>query len=474
MDYYFCPVNNRTRMIMKKFILICLTSVSINTFAQSIDVTLTLMNDTVEEMGITAVHHENDENIILSWGTDGANDSLLYVSTVNKQGERLWNSTLLDSAALPSAIIYKKGNNNFVTFSTQTQGANSILYADSVTDESRSTKYVFELEGQYVLNDIKRVNAQSYILASNISQNQMSLFRFGENDSLLLYHDIELDNDNEHKGVSLYQNEPDNTNGFYIFGNTPNRICMLETDLSGNVKWNRYYSNDSLLQVMSTTRFKDDFVITGNNTGFGINEGNIFLMQMDEQGDNIWWHAIGEEDEETKSWDIVNDDDNGFFLAGSAKDASGNFRSFLLKTDTMGITIDTDYWQIDMDAEENIITSISPSGSDDYVLLGSKKINNFRQVLFSYFGYSFTDMSLPSFANIRTYPNPAHDFIHFAGQQPVHKAEIYTMSGELKSVKKLDDVASIHRISVQDLSPGTYILLVYGETEIYRSKFIRQ
>lgn len=451
---------------MKHIFYLVFVFTSLITSGQFIDTTLTHINDTVAETGITSIHHENNHNITLSWGLGSNNDSLLYVSTIDNLGSRVWQSTLIDSAAMPSAVIYKNSPDSFVVFSSVSKG----IQVHRVTPDSHYATYTFDVNGSYLLKDFKRVQSQTFVLATDINAQQMALLKFNSGDSLVSVLDIIPEN-HEHNAISIHLNAQTDADGFHIIGNTADRIAMLHTDLEGNIDWIRYYSNENLLQANASVRFKDDYIVAGYSEGFGQGNTNVFLLQLDALGNTVWSKSIGDDNEVSRANDLILDNDKALIMAGTKTIASNTYESFLLKTDTLGNQ--TGYWPVDNDTEDNGLLSIEPSDSEVYLTLGYKNDNNNRGMLLSYFGYSSATAIPQAFArDIRVYPNPAREYIRISGIDYITKAEIYSVTGKLVDTRNFQHTNQ-YELPVGNLTSGLYIIVIHDREQTYKSKFIK-
>lgn len=73
-------------------------------------------------------------------------------------------------------------------------------------------------------------------------------------------------------------------------------------------------------------------------------------------------------------------------------------------------------------------------------------------------------------AKIVTYPNPVSDYINFNSQEEIIKVEIYDIAGRILSSNTIND----NKLNVSNLQAGNYILSIYTQNEISKTKIIKE
>lgn len=72
--------------------------------------------------------------------------------------------------------------------------------------------------------------------------------------------------------------------------------------------------------------------------------------------------------------------------------------------------------------------------------------------------------------NIQIYPNPANDFVTIQTQEKPSSLEIYSMTGELVFTPVMTDQSNA--IDLRNLSPGTYLLRIVLNGEVYNQQLV--
>lgn len=70
------------------------------------------------------------------------------------------------------------------------------------------------------------------------------------------------------------------------------------------------------------------------------------------------------------------------------------------------------------------------------------------------------------------FPNPTEEFISLEANEKMQKIEIYSMNGNL--VRLIYPNSNFEKISVNELSVGSYYVSVYSNTEVTHTKFIKK
>lgn len=118
-------------------------------------------------------------------------------------------------------------------------------------------------------------------------------------------------------------------------------IWMLKLNSSGQMEWDQTYGGNSTDEGKSVCQTVDGgYIIVGTNYSFsGGQNGDIWLIKTDTNGDTLWTKIWGEGIYAGGN-DIQQTQDDGFIITGhttSSVDGSGDV--WLLKTDTYGDTL---------------------------------------------------------------------------------------------------------------------------------------
>ena len=93
-------------------------------------------------------------------------------------------------------------------------------------------------------------------------------------------------------------------------------ICLIKTDISGNVEWAKAYGGIGEEEVRSVILTSDSkYVISGFTNSFGFGGNDAFLMKVDLSGSLEWFHTYGGYTNDYGA-DVVETFDQGFALTG--------------------------------------------------------------------------------------------------------------------------------------------------------------
>ena len=131
--------------------------------------------------------------------------------------------------------------------------------------------------------------------------------------------------------------------GFIILGNTWSYgagyqdIWIVKIDDSGNELWNRTFGGadyDCGKDIKQTS--DGGFIIIGETQSFGLDINKIWLIKTDESGNEEWNQLYGDYDNRGNS--VIQTPDDGYLLAGATwiQDSENYFDLLILKTDSLG------------------------------------------------------------------------------------------------------------------------------------------
>jgi hypothetical protein len=171
------------------------------------------------------------------------------------------------------------------------------------------------------------------------------------------------------------------------------------------------------------------------------NRGTILLIN--QNGDSLWQKYYAHNWEDSSNIDLqLNDlivcDDGGFLFGGFVKDYSdGKIKSWLVKTDSLGITK----------------AAFTLGIEDDRILVIKKQ-------------------------SPLLYPNPVYDNLNIQFDQIStnnYDLNIYSISGILVKHQKIGALSNEYRVNIQDLKSGIYLVsLISGGQLVYSQKIIKK
>jgi len=179
--------------------------------------------------------------------------------------------------------------------------------------------------------------------------------------------------------------------GFLIVGGigtiqentTQGGVLLLKTDAAGEVLWQKIYGGEefdigwSIIQA-----FDGNYMIAGETTSFGAGGMDIYLIKVDQDGNEIWSKTYGSSMDEAIS-SIEQTQDSGYLLVGNFVDPNdvitdpgtagyagfaGRSNIYIVKTDGDG----QELWSRVYESEANVISSSGTATSDGgYLVLAT-------------------------------------------------------------------------------------------------------
>jgi len=114
-------------------------------------------------------------------------------------------------------------------------------------------------------------------------------------------------------------------------------IFLVKIDNNGEEIWNRVYGGDADENAFDIIATNDNgFIIAGYTFSYGNGKSDIFLVKTDFNGNMLWQSAIGGQgDDKAKS--VIQTTDGGFLVAGTIEFENNTMIS-LIKTNALGTT----------------------------------------------------------------------------------------------------------------------------------------
>ncbi|MCB2212898.1 T9SS type A sorting domain-containing protein [bacterium] len=164
--------------------------------------------------------------------------------------------------------------------------------------------------------------------------------------------------------------------GFLILGivwvrNRPyynTNLCVIKTDSFGNELW-VYHSgsnvySDSGSQVLETV--DGNYMIIGSTGTYATDSSDIWLIKIDQNGDEIWSRTYNETGSERGYG--IQEANNGYFIVGT-KDLFGDDESiWVIRTDAEGVMIWSDYIYNVLPMSLSRIYTAEPTQEGSFVL----------------------------------------------------------------------------------------------------------
>lgn len=162
-----------------------------------------------------------------------------------------------------------------------------------------------------------------------------------------------------------------------IQGNTvQGGVLLLKTDASGEVLWQKVYGGEEFDIGWSIVQTRDgNYLLAGETTSFGAGGMDIYLIKVDQDGNEIWSKTYGSSMDEAVS-SVGQTQDGGYLLVGNSVDPNdvitdpgtagyagfaGRSNIHVVKTDKDG----NEAWSRTYESEDNVIASsgaVTPDG----------------------------------------------------------------------------------------------------------------
>ena len=114
-------------------------------------------------------------------------------------------------------------------------------------------------------------------------------------------------------------------------------IFLVKIDNNGEEIWNKVYGGDADENAFDIIATNDNgYIIAGYTFSYGNGKSDIFLVKTDFNGNMLWQSAIGGQgDDKAKS--VIQTTDGGFLVAGTIEFENNTMIS-LIKTNALGTT----------------------------------------------------------------------------------------------------------------------------------------
>lgn len=144
-------------------------------------------------------------------------------------------------------------------------------------------------------------------------------------------------------------------------------MYLLKIDKNGNTVWSRTYGGkkvDSGIKIKKTS--DGNYIIIGNTTSFGAKRRDLYLIKINEDGEEIWSHAYGGDLNEF-GLDVSETKDGGYILVGETNSFDVlDHDIYMVKVDSKG----TLEWSKTMGADSIEFASSVLPVEDGYIIGG--------------------------------------------------------------------------------------------------------
>ncbi len=156
--------------------------------------------------------------------------------------------------------------------------------------------------------------------------------------------------------------------GYTSYGAEGSDIYLIKTDSLGDMCWTKIYGGSYIDKAYSMVETSDGgYIIAGRTRPYVENNGNVYLIKTDGNGDSVWTKTYGGEGDEY-GWSVVQTDDGGYIIAGETGSfGAGDVDVYIIRTDTNGDTLWTKtYGGSDNDGGR----SVAQTSDGGYIIAG--------------------------------------------------------------------------------------------------------
>ena len=184
-----------------------------------------------------------------------------------------------------------------------------------------------------------------------------------------------------------YYTQQTNDGGYIVagyttsFGQGGKDFYLVKTDCNGNTLWTRTYGGTSNDICYSAEQTADGgYVLAGCTFSYGMGANDYYLVKTDFQGNPEWTQTYGSTGTE-ECYDVEQTIDGGYILAGfSAPYGNGSQRAWLVKTDSVGVTI----WTAEFDGTGyDYAMSVQQTTGGGYIAAG--RTTSFGAINYDYY-----------------------------------------------------------------------------------------
>lgn len=273
--------------------------------------------------------------------------------------------------------------------------------------------------------------------------------------------------------------------GFRIYANTSfqtnnHALARIDVDQSGNFSSGvKYRFDGTSMRVDAVEVLADHSAVAVGSTSYG--NGSISSVKITPSGQGSWNRVYGSHTGFEKAASITRTYGGGYMIVGSGEkdslliaDGGGALQTYLIKTDSSGQSFGCEDTM-------TVITDPASYTSSAHSISIVPLIGGWANAAFtSVDAYNTTDvcstLGLQELAtqDLQVYPNPTRDRIQIGGlgdENWVH--HLFDTEGRL--IMNSRSMADIHRMDLQDVSPGTYVLHSVSEeaTSVNRLELIK-
>jgi len=229
-----------------------------------------------------------------------------------------------------------------------------------------------------------------------------------------------------------------------FYGGVQYDIYLIRTDSIGDTLWTRIYGgtdHDRAYEVQPTT--DGGYIVGGWTESFGSGPSDIYVIRTDSVGDTLWTRTYGGAVGEV-AYSIKQTPDGGYIIAGGTSSfGSQNGDLYLVRIDAQGDTMWTLVYGV---SDVGIIASVDLTNDEGYIVAGGLSGENYADAWLVKTGPDTSSTHAPSiewvshpkdFVLHPAYPNPFNPVTTISFDMPFQSKvsmNIYNILGERVAV----------------------------------------
>jgi len=174
-----------------------------------------------------------------------------------------------------------------------------------------------------------------------------------------------------------YSIEKTSDNGSIIIGYTKSMgaggsdVWLLKTDSDGNELWNKTFGGTNNDYGCSIKQDADgEYILVGHTESYGLGLSDLWIIKTDSLGNELWNKTYGGTEAES-GFSIQHSSDNSYIITGMTSSyGAGYFDVWLLKIDENGNEIWNNTYG---GSDQDVAYSVQKTTKDEYILVGRTK-----------------------------------------------------------------------------------------------------
>jgi hypothetical protein len=256
----------------------------------------------------------------------------------------------------------------------------------------------------------------------------------------------------------------------YSYGAGISDIFLSKISAGGQLMWTKTYGGSGIEMSFDADEATDGgYIISGWTDSYGFGLTDALLIRTDANGDTLWTSVSGTSGGNFP-YEVTESPFGNFLFAGDSYITTfSDYSVFLYSVDyngASGCNMRANGLQVSSPVipETHLAVSwYSPSGQSNTLFSPASRTLNATVIC------SGTDIIDHNQTSISVTPNPATEFLEITTTAPVQWAAIYNMNGQ--AVMQTPIISG--KINVASLPEGMYTIVAYGDSESFRSRFIK-